>query len=136
MRLNDAWALRRQREAYHDTLPDDAAALIPSDAANWEPDTAYSVGDRRQYGGKLYKCLQAHTSQGNWNPADAPSLWAEILPGQDGTDIGEWVQPDSTNPYNKGDKVYHNGKLWESYVDGNVWEPGVYGWNEITEQED
>lgn len=133
MRLSKAWELRRQREAYSASLPDDVAALIPSDAENWATDTAYSVGDRRQYGGKLYKCLQPHTSQDNWNPADAPSLWAEVLPGQDGTEIGEWVQPDSTNPYSKGDRVTHNGKTWESYVDGNVWEPGVYGWTEITE---
>jgi chitodextrinase len=135
MRLNDAWALRRQREAYNAALPDEMAALVPSDAENWEPDMAYAVGDRRQYGGKLYKCLQPHTSQATWTPPDAPSLWAEVLPGQDG-EIGEWVQPDSTNAYSKGDRVTHNGKTWESYVDGNVWEPGVYGWTEITEQED
>ena len=136
MRLNDAWALRKQREAYSAALPDEVAALIPSDAENWETDTAYAVGDRRQYGGKLYKCLQAHTSQESWNPADAPSLWAAVLPGQDGTEIGEWVQPDSTNAYSKGDRVTHNGKTWVSDVDNNVWEPGVYGWSEIIEQED
>ena len=134
MRLSEAWELRRQREAYSAALPDETAALIPSDAANWGPDMAYAVGDRRQYNGKLYKCLQAHTSQASWNPADAPSLWAEVLPGQDG-EIGEWVQPDSTNPYMKGDKVTHNGKTWESDVDNNVWEPGTTGapWHEVTE---
>ena len=91
----------------------------------------YTAGDRVVYGDKLYKCLQPHTSQLTWTPTAAPSLWAEILPGQDGTDIGEWVQPDSTNPYSKGDKVTHNGKTWESTIDGNVWEPGVYGWVEV-----
>ena len=96
------------------------------------PDTAsYAAGDRIQYNGKLYKCLQAHTAQADWNPVDAPSLWAEVLAGQDGTAIGEWVQPDSTNPYMRGDKVNYNGKLYESEVDNNVWEPGVYGWVEI-----
>lgn len=129
-------AFRAQLEALAAALTDEQAAVCPLFSTLWKPDSAYAVGDRRQYGGKLYKCLQPHTSQESWNPADAPSLWAEILPGQDGTDIGEWVQPDSTNPYNNGDRVTHNGKLWESYVDNNVWEPGVYGWNEITEQED
>lgn len=96
------------------------------------PDAAsYAAGDRIQYNGKLYKCLQAHTAQANWNPIDAPSLWAEVLAGQDGTAIGEWVQPDSTNPYMRGDKVNYNGKLYESEVDNNVWAPGVYGWVEI-----
>ena len=46
--------------------------------------------------------------------------------------IPEWVQPDSTNPYMAGDKVMHNGKTWVSDIDGNVWEPGVYGWSEVT----
>ena len=96
------------------------------------PDAAsYAAGDRIQYNGKLYKCLQAHTAQADWNPVDAPSLWAEVLAGQDGTAIGEWVQPDSTNPYMTGDKVTHNGKTWVSTIDNNVWAPGAYGWVEI-----
>ena len=92
---------------------------------------SYAAGDRIQYNGKLYKCLQAHTAQADWNPVDAPSLWAEVLAGQDGTEIGEWVQPDSTNPYMRGDRVTHNGKTYESEVDNNVWAPGAYGWVEI-----
>ena len=96
------------------------------------PDAAsYAAGDRIQYNGKLYKCLQAHTAQADWNPVDAPSLWAEVLAGQDGTAIGEWVQPDSTNPYMRGDRVSYNGKIYESEVDNNVWAPGAYGWGEI-----
>lgn len=31
----------------------------------------------------------------------------------------------------KGDKVTHNGKTWQSTTDNNVWEPGVYGWEEV-----
>ena len=92
---------------------------------------SYAAGDRIQYNGKLYKCLQAHTAQADWNPVDAPSLWAEVLAGQDGTAIGEWVQPDSTNPYMRGDKVSYNGKIYESEIDNNVWAPGAYGWVEI-----
>ena len=92
---------------------------------------SYAAGDRIQYNGKLYKCLQAHTAQADWNPVGAPSLWAEVLAGQDGTEIGEWVQPDSTNPYMRGDKVSYNGKTYESEVDNNVWAPGAYGWVEI-----
>lgn len=45
--------------------------------------------------------------------------------------IPEWEQPGSTNPYAKGDKVMHNGKTWQSTTDNNVWEPGVYGWEEV-----
>ena len=62
--------------------------------------------------------------------ADAPSLFAKVLIPDTDT-IPEWEQPDSTNPYAKGDKVTHNGKTWISTADGNVWEPGVYGWEEV-----
>ena len=84
----------------------------------------------------LYKCLQSHTSQSGWSPTAAPSLWAKVLI-PDPSVIPEWEQPESTNPYMKGDKVTHNGKTWESTIDNNVWEPGVVGteslWKEVTE---
>lgn len=94
---------------------------------------SYEVGTRVRYEGTLYKVLQYHTSQESWNPADAPSLFAEVLPGQGGTDIGEWQQPDSTNPYMIGDRVIFEGKIYESTVDNNVWSPADYpaGWREV-----
>ena len=89
------------------------------------------------HNGKLYKVLQAHASQADWSPDAAPSLFAEVLPGQGGTSVGEWVQPDSTNPYMAGDQVTHNGETWESLIDNNVWEPGAQGsevlWQKVTE---
>lgn len=108
------------RDALSDTDALDYVPYFPE----WDRDgKAYTAGERLQYGGKLYKVLQAHTSQSDWTPAAAPSLFAEVLAGQDGTAVGEWVQPDSTNPYSKGDKVIHNGYYWTSLVDNNVWEP-------------
>lgn len=109
---------------------DDVAASVPFAFEKWMEDKQYVVGDRVRYGEKLYKVLQAHTSQSTWLPDVTASLYAEVLPGQDG-DIGEWVQPDSTNPYMKGDKVTHNGQTWVSTIDNNVWEPGVYGWEVV-----
>lgn len=101
----------------------------------YKKDTAYKAGDRFKYGGELFKVLQDHTSQEDWKPENTPSLYAKILPGQSGTEIGEWVQPDSTNPYMKGDKVTHGGKVWVSSVNNNVWEPGATGteslWTEV-----
>ena len=99
----------------------------------WSGDgVQYTVGQRVQDDGILYTVLQAHTSQPDWKPADAPSLFAKVLI-PDPTVIPEWEQPESTNPYAKGDKVTHNGKIWVSDIDGNVWEPGVYGWTEVAE---
>ena len=121
-------AVKKTRETVTDEQALAAVDLFPA----WDSGSHdYATGERVMYGGKLYKVLQAHTSQEAWTPAAAPSLFAEILPGQDG-EIGEWVQPDSTNPYMKGDKVTHNGKKWESTIDNNVWEPGtVVYWAEI-----
>ena len=74
----------------------------------WRIDETVSVGDRRFYAvnNTLYKCLQAHTTTAEWTPVDASSLWAKILiPDED--IIPAWEQPDSTNAYVKGDKVFH-----------------------------
>ena len=99
----------------------------------WSGDSVqYTAGQRVQDDGVLYTVLQAHTSQPDWKPAAAPSLFAKVLI-PDPTVIPEWEQPESTNPYAKGDKVTHNGKTWVSDIDGNVWEPGVYGWTEVAE---
>ena len=99
----------------------------------WSGDSVqYTAGQRVQYDGVLYTVLQAHTSQAGWTPTAAPSLFAKVLI-PDPTVIPEWEQPESTNPYAKGDKVAHNGKTWVSDIDGNVWEPGVYGWTEVAE---
>lgn len=83
-------------------------------------------GFRCQYNGVLYKVLQAHTIQESWTPDVSPSLFAQVLI-PDENEIPEWVQPDSTNGYSIGDKVTHNGIIYESLVDNNVWEPGATG---------
>lgn len=127
----EAMAYRSKIEAASSTMTDEAALTAVELFPAWAVGKAYVVSDRVRYNGALYKCVQAHTSQADWTPPAAPSLFAEVLPGQGGTGIGEWKQPDSTNPYQKGDKVTHNGKTWESTADNNVWEPGVYGWTEV-----
>lgn len=111
------------------SLSDEDAAYAPMLFKYWEQDHVYEVGDRCCYVGRLYKVLQAHTSQSTWAPDVTPSLYAEVLIPDPGV-IPEWVQPSSTNPYMTGDKVRHNEKIWVSIIDNNVWEPGVYGWEE------
>lgn len=110
-------------------IDDETALTAPAFFPAWHEDAEYTVGERVLYDGVLYKCLQSHTSQEQWTPTNAASLWARVLI-PDPEVIPEWVQPDSTNPYMTGDKVTHNGKVWESVIDNNVWEPGVYGWQE------
>lgn len=96
----------------------------------WNTQAVYQTGQRVSYEGVLYRCLQTHESQAGWTPAAAPSLWARVLIEQPDV-VPAWVQPESTNPYQKGDRVTHRGKLWVSQLDQNVWEPGVYGWEEV-----
>lgn len=93
----------------------------------WDISVDYTTGDRVRYGEKIYKCLQSHKSQSDWTPDVAVSLWVEISTEE----WPEWKQPvGAQDAYNAGDKVSHNEKHWISQVNGNVWEPGVYGWNE------
>ena len=114
-----------------ESATDEQALKVPSLYPAWKPGIDYRAGDRVQHRGVLYKVLQAHTSQADWTPDAAPSLFAKVLIPEAAT-IPEWEQPDSTNPYSKGDKVTHNGKTWTSDIDGNVWEPGVFGWSEVS----
>lgn len=112
---------------------DETALSVPTIYPAWRESVTYTTGQRIRYGGTLYKVLQGHTSQADWTPEAAPSLFAKVLIPDPET-IPEWKQPDSTNPYANGDKVTHNGKTWMSSIDGNVWEPGVVGTESLWEQ--
>lgn len=112
-------------------VDDNTALRMREFYPEWAEGQAYTAGYKVQYGGKLWRCLQSHTSQDGWEPESVPSLWAKVLI-PDETVAPEWEQPDSTNPYSAGDKVSHNGKTWVSDIDNNVWEPGVYGWTEAS----
>ena len=104
----------------------EAVNLFPS----WQASKAYAKDERITYEGILYKCLQAHNAQDAWTPIAAPSLWAKVLIPDENV-IPEWEQPDSTNPYMKGDKVMYDGKVYESLIDNNVWAPSTFGWQEV-----
>lgn len=111
------------------TLDDETAVAIASLFENWVPGQYYEAGLRLQYNGKLYRVVQAHTSQADWTPGIVPALYTEV--SNPGEEWPEWRQPTGAqDAYNQGDKVSHNEKHWICNVDGNVWEPGVYGWDE------
>lgn len=135
--IEEARKLRAKILELSANFTDEEATAMPFSIQKWMPDKSYSVGDRVRYGEYIYRVLIAHTSESSWTPEAAHSLFAKILPGQDGSDeeIGDWVQPDSTNPYMTGDKVRFNGKIYESLIDNNIWSPADYpaGWREITE---
>ena len=110
-------------------LDDDQAESVTILFPVWESDVAYAVGDRRQYDGLLYRCVQAHTSQDDWTPPQVPALWVRTSTEE----FPDWIQPTGAHDaYAKGSKVSHNSKHWISTIDANVYEPGVYGWDEVT----
>lgn len=129
-------AISAVRESLDDATASKHIKLFDS----WQNAKLYTAGERIVYDGKLYKVLQGHTSQEDWTPDKAPSLFSEVLTStvsDDGAvtedDIKDWAQPDSTNAYKTGDKVRYNGKTYESTIDNNVWSPEAYptGWKEV-----
>ena len=113
---------------------DDVIALsIKEFYDEWGEGIAYKVNQYVMYKEVLYKVLIEHNSQPSWTPDVTPSLYAKVLVDPTGDDINEWVQPDSTNAYMKGDKVRYKGVIYESLVDNNIWAPDAYpaGWKVI-----
>ena len=67
------------------SVDDNTALRMREFYPEWEAGQDYPVGFKVQYGGALYKVLQAHTSQDGWEPENAPSLWTEICESHAGT---------------------------------------------------
>jgi chitodextrinase len=109
-------------------LTDEQAEEVTVLYPMWEVGIAYSVGDRRQYEGLLYKCVQAHTSQADWTPDVVPALWVRTSTEE----WPEWKQPQGAHDaYNKGDKCSYKGKHYICTADGNIYPPDVFGWEEV-----
>ena len=84
--LPTAYAMRAVIEESVASLDDETAATVPSLFTPWKPGEAVNVGDRRYYATRLYKVVQAHTTQADWTPDITPALWAVLGdPGQAGT---------------------------------------------------
>lgn len=87
-----------------------------------------NVNEVFRWNGTLVQVIQAHTTQPDWTPESTPSLfklYRNIAAGAQ-----PWVQPTGAHDaYAAGSSVTHNGETWvNTHGDGNVWEPGVFGW--------
>ena len=116
------------------TLDDETALDVTVLFPEWAVGKAYSLDERIRYGEKLYRCVQAHTSQSDWIPPETPALWTEVAkPGE----IPVWKQPTGAqDAYNKGDRVWYpdkNTTVYESLIDANVFSPTEYpqGWRAV-----
>jgi len=113
-----------------------AAQLTDEDALEsvelfplWHSGWMYLADMRVQYDGVLYRCVQPHRAQDDWTPDITPALWTVVSIDE----WPEWIQPTGAHDaYNTGDKVSHNEKRWVSVMDANIYEPGVYGWDEVS----
>ncbi len=111
-------------------LTDEQAEEVTVLYPMWEVGIAYSVGDRRQYNGLLYRCVQAHTSQADWTPDVVPALWVR-------TSTEEWPlwkQPSgSHDAYRIGQKCSYptTDRHWICTSDYNIYPPDVFGWEEV-----
>ena len=130
MTLEQALAFRRMIEKAASSQSDEDALESIELFPRWSAGLSVSVGSRYRYGDKLYKVVQAHTTQADWTPDVVPALFAEVSVES----WPEWKQPTGAqDAYAKGDKVSFNGKHYESLIDGNVWSPEAYpaGWKEV-----
>jgi len=94
----------------------------------WQVGISYSEGDLVEFKGLLYEVVQDHTSQADWKPDGAESLYKVKTP--EGV-IPDWTKPTgSHDAYDAGDLVVYEGEVYESAMDGNVWSPSEYpeGW--------
>ncbi len=95
------------------SLSDGEAATVPELITAWAYPVACAEGDRRSYGGKVYKCRQAHTSQADWTPDKTPALWAVI----DAEHAGTQADP---IPASRG-MEYEYGKYYLDSEDGKTY---------------
>jgi len=127
MKRSEAIAYRKSIEQAASLQSDEQALENISLYPAWIPGIPVVKDERYRHGGKLYKCVQSHTTQADWTPDKTPALWTVVSLDE----WPEWKQPiGASDAYAQGDKVSHNEKHWVSDVDANVWEPGVYGWSE------
>lgn len=96
---------------------------------------AYKQNERLIYQNRFYKVLEDHTSQEDWTPDSASSLYVEI--SDPNVEYPEWRQPtNAENAYKNVDKVMYNGKKYVSIIDANSWSPDAYpaGWKLVEEE--
>lgn len=132
MKRSELYKLRALIEKAAVSLGDTDALEATELFPEWAAGVTYIAGVRVRYDGKLYRCVQGHTSQEDWTPDATPALWTDVAePGE----IPVWRQPTGAqDAYNTGDRVHYpdaEGPIYESVIDNNVWSPEDYpaGWS-------
>lgn len=125
-RVDKANRMRPYIEQAVKSLPDEEAQDVPGLFQAWDGSRIYEVGDRVEDIGQLYKRIQPQAAPEIYPPHEVPALWVRVWVEE----WPEWLQPTGAHDsYALGAKVSHNGQHWISDYDGNIWEPGVFGWH-------
>lgn len=127
---------RKEAEAYRTKIETAAESQNDAEALEsielfkkWEAGMDVTAGQRYQHIGKLWRVVQTHTTQADWEPQNTPALWTEVSLDE----WPEWVRPTGAqDAYNQGDKVTFEGQHYISLIDGNTWSPAEYpaGWSQ------
>lgn len=120
------FVLMAQAEQIDDVTITENAALF----ATWDEHWTGKAGTILQDEGILYRSIHDVGPGQNTKPSQTPSMWTRI--GSPIEEWPEWVQPiGAHDAYESGAKVMHNARRWvNAHGDGNIWEPGLYGWEE------
>ena len=134
MTREHAYKLREMLHKASASLPDEDALEAVELFPLWAAGIDYAADIRVRYEDKLYRCVQAHTSQIGWEPPAVPALFTEVArPGE----IPVWRQPTGAqDAYNTGDLVHYptaDDPVYRSTIDNNVWSPADYpaGWEVV-----
>lgn len=129
--MKEAKKIRKAIDTFAENQTDEVLVDNISAFPYWSGESvSYTVGNLVQYNEELYRVIQPHTSQADWTPSAAVSLFVKISIEE----IPEWNQPvGAHDAYSKGDKCWYLNKndIYESDIDGNVWKPTEYGWHKI-----
>lgn len=93
------------------TVDDKTALRMRHLYPEWAVGSEYTVGIKVQRNGKLWRVVQAHTSQDGWEPENVPALWEQINETHSGTDADP-IPYDGNMALIAGLHYYQDGKLY------------------------
>lgn len=132
--LEQAQAIRDGMTKVTATLTDEQAIELSVLYPLWVIGAEYAVDARVRYGDKLYRVLQAHTTQENWTPDATPALYVEVAPAGEYREIKDNMLP--TEAFALGEIGWYKEEdnLWKSLIDANTYTPDTYpsGWEQVT----
>ena len=127
-------AITELRRALSLQMSDDEASDNLFLVTFWQPNIELEANQLVRFRNIIYRSVKAHTTQSDWTPPDTRSLFTPIGADEEiASGAPPWVQPaGGHDAYMRGARVTHNGYVWESTHDNNVWAPGVFGWTKVT----